>query len=166
MTSQIGRVHDYAEFDRSKSASWREPTSSMTLSPVSNQSVAARLSLRSNGSSWPAALCDHRQLPGIGTQRQQFDGEIAGINACSVPETAIALADIGAGKQTFNVRAATSEYTSDSEDCKLIHASRTALYRFRLGLEIANQGREGLPRRASWNGPGLVIELHENQDAS
>jgi hypothetical protein len=37
------------------------------------------------GRFWPVGPSDHRQLPGIGTQRQQFGCELAGINACSVP---------------------------------------------------------------------------------
>ena len=35
--------------------------------------------------SWPAILRDHRQLPGIGIQWQQFGGEILGISEYSVP---------------------------------------------------------------------------------
>lgn len=39
-----------------------------------------------NDGSWPGALCDHRQLPGIGTQRQLFDnGKLVGVSECSVP---------------------------------------------------------------------------------
>lgn len=37
------------------------------------------------GRSWPAELSDHRQLPGIETQRQQCDGELEGTNGWSVP---------------------------------------------------------------------------------
>jgi hypothetical protein len=37
------------------------------------------------GSSCPAGLRDHRQLPGIGTQRQLFEGELVGFSECSVP---------------------------------------------------------------------------------
>ena len=36
----------------------------------------------------PAGLSDHRQLPGTGTQWQQFDGELVGISERSVPTTA------------------------------------------------------------------------------
>ncbi len=38
-----------------------------------------------SGRRWPGALCDHRQLPGIGTQRQLFDGKLVGVSECSVP---------------------------------------------------------------------------------
>ncbi len=52
-----------------------------------------------NGSCWPAGLSDHRRLPGIGTQRRLFDGELVGISECSVPVAVIR----ALGKRSFNV---------------------------------------------------------------
>lgn len=53
--------------------------------PRYNSRSDGRFPESSSGGSWPAGLSAHRQLPGIGTQRQQFGGELVGINACSVP---------------------------------------------------------------------------------